>query len=355
MKRFTIILLIMVVVLASTTGYFGYRFATAPTGLQTLAGLSPAEAEVAGELMPVLAFSPEDVPGEVGGEAFIDDLGREVFIPGSSPVEKIVCLNPAATETLFYYGADDKLVAVSNAWLYWIETPEDVDSEIEGGVASGELIALDAFSVSPEAIIDLEPDVVFVFGYALPEYAAAIEDIVPVICFAPTSLEDILYDLVLIGKVVDEGEKAAILIDDIKARFVEIAMVTIDKPRPVVFCETGYWAGTIYTTGEGSFVASLIVLAGGDDIGTCVPSANPVISSEYILSSEPEVIILLDLPWVTVESVAQRPGWDTIPAVINGEVYELDAESVDRITRPGPRIAEGLEVLARIIHPELFE
>jgi len=353
-KRLTIILLILVLVLGSLAGYFAYHFVISPTKLETLFGLSQVEAKVASELMPILAFSPEDVPGEVGAEAFIDDLGRVVFISG--PVERIVCLHPAATETLFYYGADDKLVAVSDAWLYWIETPGDVVQEIENRVGDGELVALDAFSVSPEKIIDLEPDVVFVFGYALPEYARAIEDKVPVICFAPTSLEDILYDLVVIGKVVDKEEEAASLIDNIiKTQFAGIAMMTIDESRPVVFCETGYWAGEIYTTGKGSFVSSLIVLAGGDDIGVAVPVANPVISSERVLSCEPEVIILLDYPWATAESVVGRPGWETIPAVINGEVYELDAESIDKITRPGPRIAEGLEALARIIHPELFE
>lgn len=362
-------IVLIVALLASTTA-FAVLYATKPTETEILGryGLTPDEAEVAGmlmsiiplspgvagELYSILAFSPEDVPGEVGGEPFVDDLDREVFIPGASPVETIVCLHPAATETIFYYGADDKLVTVSDAWLYWIASPADVVQEIGDRVDTGELMALNAFAVSGEAILDLEPDVVFVFGYTLPTYADAIDEIVPVICFAPTTLEDVLYDLMLIGKVVDKGAEAESLIDEIKDDIIDTASMIIAEPSPKVFCETGYWAGTIYTTGEGGFVSSLIILAGGKDIGTAVPVGNPVISSEYIASSEPGFIILLDYPWAAdAASVAGRAGWDAIPAVINGDIHELDAESVDKITRPGPRIAQGLAVLLGIIHPEL--
>ena len=299
----------------------------------------------------VLAALYATKPAAKAGVQITDDLLREVFV--TLPVETIVCLHPAATETIFSLEADGKLVAVSDAWLYWIATPEDVVEEIQNRVDTGELTTLNAFAVDPEAILDLEPDVVFVFGYTLPDYAAAIEDEVPVICFAPTTLEDILYDLMVIGKVVDKEAEAENLVNEIKAQFDEIAELTRDVPRPKVFCETGYYMGTIYTTGEGSFVSRLITLAGGDDIGNAVPAGDPVISSEYILDCEPQIIILLDYPFATAESVAGRPGWDAIPAVIDGEIHELDAESVDEISRPGPRIAEGLMVLLGIIHPEL--
>jgi len=355
-KRLTTILLVMVVVLASATGYLGYRLATEPTGVETLTELTMDEVATMSALAPVLRCSPEDVPGAVGGEDFIDDLGRAVEILGSSPVERIVSLHPAATETLFRLGADDKLFGVSNSWLYWITSPEDVVQDIQDRVDAGELTALDAFSVEPEAILDLEPDVVFAFGYTLPGYAAAIEDEVPVICFAPTTLEDVLQNLVLVGKITGKEVGAENLLNDIKMDIIDVASRTIGEPRPKVFCETGYYNGGVWTTGEGSFVSSLIILAGGRDLGTPVPAANPTISSEYIVDSEPELIILLDYPWgADAESVAGRSGWGALPAVVNGKVYELDTESVDQVTRPGPRIAQGLEALLGIIHPELSE
>lgn len=363
MRNLTLILLVIIVALASATGYLGYRVATQPTSLETLTGLTSDEMATVKALVPILSFSIDDVPGEVGGEAFIDDLGRRVLIPGHSPVERIVSLHPAATETIFYLDADDKLIGVSNAWTgnpwapdpveSWITTPEDVDNEIERRVNEAkDLAALDAFSVEPEAILDLQPDVVFAFGYTLPGYAQAIQDQVPVVCFAPTTLEDVLQNLVVVGKVVGKQAEAESLISNIKKDIIDIAGRTIGASRPKVFCETGYNGG-IWTTGEGSFVSSLIILAGGKDIGTSVPVANPNISPEYIADSEPEIIIHLDATFWGFVPVTEREGWGAIPAVINGKIYELDAESVDKVTRPGLRIAQGLEALLGIIHPEL--
>lgn len=362
MKRLTIVLLVLVMALASATGYLGYRVATEPTDLEIIEEFTWNEIATMKALAPVSSFSVTDVRGEVGVEAFIDDLGREVFI--GSAVEKIVCLDPAATETIFDLGADSKLVAVSDSWSgdasapdpveSWIATPENIDNEIEARVSAGELTALNAFSVDTEAILNLEPDVVFTFGYSLPAYAEAIQDIVPVICFAPTTLEDVLQNLVLIGKVVNKEVEAENMVEGIKADIADIASTTIDKSRPKVFCEISNYGG-IYTTGNESFVSSLIVLAGGEDIGTAVSTDNPVISAEYIVDSQPEIIILLDAPWETAATVAERSGWDTIPAVTNGKIYEATTEENDKIQRPGPRIAEGLRVLLGIIHPELSE
>jgi iron complex transport system substrate-binding protein len=151
MRKLTAVLLVIIVALASATGYLGYRVATEPTSLETLTGLTWDEMATMSALAPVLAFSPEDVPGKVGNpdDPFIDDLGREVSISEHSPVERIVSLHPAATETIFYLGANDKLVGVSDAWLQWITSPEDVVQTIKSKVDAKGLTTLNAFSVEP--------------------------------------------------------------------------------------------------------------------------------------------------------------------------------------------------------------
>ncbi|MFC1923817.1 ABC transporter substrate-binding protein [Chloroflexota bacterium] len=362
MKGFATILVVLVLALASTTGYLGYRVATEPTSEEIVGELTWDEIATMKALLPISSFSVDDVAGEIGGVPFTDDLDREVTI--DEAVERIVCLNPAATETIFDLGVDIMLVAVSDSWSgnasapdpveSWIETPEDIDNEIEARVSAGELTALDAFSVGAEAILDLEPDVVFTFGYTLPAYAEAIQDIVPVICFAPTTLEDVLQNIVLIGKVVDKEVEAQDMVEEIKADIADIASMTIDIARPKVFCEIDSWGG-FRTTGAESFVSSLIILAGGEDIGTVVSTDNPIISDETIVDSQPEIIILLDAPWENAVTVAGRSGWSTIPAVTSGNIYEASTKDKDLIQRSGPRIAEGLKILLGIIHPELSE
>jgi iron complex transport system substrate-binding protein len=100
-------------------------------------------------------------------------------------------------------------------------------------------------------------------------------------------------------------------------------------------------------------------LAGGEDIGTVVPSANPKIDPEYVIGSDPEIVILADAPPGAEAPQAilpsERPGWGNLTAVKEGKVYRLTEEEIDRISRPGPGLVDGLETLAKIIHPELFE
>ena len=112
--------------------------------------------------------------------------------------------------------------------------------------------------------------------------------------------------------------------------------------------------GTIYTAGEDSFLAGLIETAGGDPItGDAVTTS---IGIEDLITADPELILLGDAAYdlsITPESVAARPGWEAMTAVTAGQVFVMADDPV--ITRPGPRIVDGLEALARAIHPDVFE
>jgi len=124
--------------------------------------------------------------------------------------------------------------------------------------------------------------------------------------------------------------------------------------RPRTFYEVSVFEGTIYTAGRDSFLASLIDLAGGEPI-----SGDPLtfsVALEDLLAADPELILLGDAAYdrsVTPEAVAARQGWGAISAVQNGRVVVMLEDPV--ITRPGPRIVDGLEALARAIHPERFD
>ena len=124
--------------------------------------------------------------------------------------------------------------------------------------------------------------------------------------------------------------------------------------RPSVFFELDATdPSKPYTPGPGSFIDALISLAGGSNIGASAKMQWAQLSTEEIIAQDPKVIVLGDANYgVTVEMVKERPGWSVITAVQNGAIYPIDDIL---ISRPGPRIIDGLEALARIIHPELFE
>jgi iron complex transport system substrate-binding protein len=138
--------------------------------------------------------------------------------------------------------------------------------------------------------------------------------------------------------------------DDVAA--VEGAVAGTDRPR--TFYEVGLFGGSIYTAGEGSFLAALIEIAGGEAItGDATTTA---IQLEDLVEADPELILLGDAaydPTITAESVAARQGWRQMTAVAEGRVLAMPEDVL--ITRPGPRIVEGLEALARAIHPEAFD
>jgi iron complex transport system substrate-binding protein len=108
-----------------------------------------------------------------------------------------------------------------------------------------------------------------------------------------------------------------------------------------------------YTVGGGTFIDTIISLAGGFNIGSVLEGEYAPISSEEVITQNPEIILLADAPYgITPESVADRAGWDVIAAIINGEVHEFDPFLV---SVPGPRLVDGLEAMAKIFHPEVLE
>jgi iron complex transport system substrate-binding protein len=118
-----------------------------------------------------------------------------------------------------------------------------------------------------------------------------------------------------------------------------------------VFWELG---PELFTAGPGSFVDDLIRLAGGENVAADADSPWPQLSVEAILLKDPDVIVLADHNYgQTAAMVAERPGWSDIRAVKEGSIVEIVDDDI--VSRPGPRVVDGLEFLARAFHPDLFE
>lgn len=271
-----------------------------------------------------------------------DDAGRQVTLPAEP--ERIVSLAPSNTEIVCALDACDRLVGVTDIDDYPAEVADIPDVVI--------LAVVDI-----ELVVDADPDLILAAGNELTPSAVITElaDLgYPVLVLYPESLDEVLENIELIGEAISARDQAGALTAEMEDRIQAVTDAVAGAARPRTFYEVSVFEGTIYTTGRDSFLASLIDLAGGEPI-----TGDPLtfsIALEDLLAADPELILLGDAaydPSVTPEAVAARPGWGAMSAVQNGQVVIMLADPV--ITRPGPRIVDGLEALARAIHPDRFD
>ncbi len=265
-----------------------------------------------------------------------DELGHEVRLE-AAPV-RIVSMIPGHTELVCALGACDRLVGVDA----FSNHPSDVEELPDLG---------SAFTPNLEALVALEPDLVLVdVSTELPASLARLD--LPVYATTAESLDEI-FDLIgRLGTLLDREAAAERLQSDLAERIEAVAERVADRPRPSVYYELD---ATPYSVGPGSFVHGLLVAAGAANIVPDDLGAFPQLDPEFVVAADPEVIVLADAPYGESEaSLRARPGWDTIDALVSGRVIELTADQVDLLNRPGPRVADAVELLARLVHPDAF-
>jgi iron complex transport system substrate-binding protein len=297
--------------------------------------------------IPSIPASPTPQPATIYPLTLTDDAGREVTLEAEP--ERIVSLAPSNTEIVCALDACDRLVGVPE---YQVGYPDDVAATV------ADLPIVVSFGpVDREAIVGAEPDLVLAAGNELTssEDIDALADLgLPVIVLYPESLEEVGADIELVGEALDAQPEAAEVTAGMAATIEEVEAAVAGEAAPRTFYEVSVFEGTIYTAGEDSFLASLIETAGGDPItGDAVTTA---IALEELVTADPELIVLGDAaydPTITAETVEARDGWADMTAVKDGRVVPLPEDIL--ITRPGPRIVEGLEALARVIHPDAFD
>jgi iron complex transport system substrate-binding protein len=276
-----------------------------------------------------------------------DDAGRTVAI--SAAPQRIVSLAPSNTEIVCALDACDRLVGVPEFRDGYPAAVLDAIAEVPSVVSFG--------PVDREAIVAADPDLILAAGNELTssDDIAALADLgYPVLTLYPESVDEVFADIELVGVAIGESEEAGLLVAAARERVDAVVETVAAKPAPRTFYEVSVFEGQIYTAGEDSFLASLITLAGGDPVeGDALSTA---IDLEMLVAADPQLILLGDAaydPTITPETVAARPGWDAMTAVTQGDVRPVTDDIV--ITRPGPRIVDGLESLARLIHPDLYE
>ena len=171
----------------------------------------------------------------------------------------------------------------------------------------------------------------------------------------PTTLEAMYANLETVGHLTGHSSEATTLVDSLKKRVaaVDTAILPLNS-RPSVYYELDATDPTKpYTAGPGTFVDLLIARAGGANIGKSLTSAWAQISLEELLVQNPSIIVLGDSAYgTTADSVKRRAGWSGLAAVQNGQIYPFDDNLV---SRPGPRLVDGLEALAKLLHPGVLK
>jgi iron complex transport system substrate-binding protein len=277
------------------------------------------------------------IGGSETGVLIVDDYGRTVKI--DSVPERIVSIAPTPTELLFAVGAGDLVVGV--------DTYSDYPAEV------AELPKVGDMPILVEAVVALEPDLI-VCGDFLPlDELELLEDQgVPYVVLATRTLDEVVKDVRLVGILTGHVEEANTLADSLEARIEAVREKTLadDVVKPRVYLE--YYP--YFTFGPGSFGHDLIHSAGGINIAENTSSEYPMISTELILGGDPEIIVYTVgyMCSTTAEDFALRPGWENLTAVIEDNIHSMDDNLVSRY---GPRVVDGLEELAAILHPELFD
>ena len=287
------------------------------------------------------ACAPAAEPASTG-MTFTDGLGRTVNLP--SPAQKVVSMAPSNTEILFAIGAGPQVVGRDEFSDY----PAEARSLPSIGGSMGQY--------SYEQVAALKPELVLASGINTPEQVKALEDLGITVFYLgnPSTLEEMYANLELIAQLTGREEQAAALVESLKARVIAVDdKLAGAADKPVVFYEIDASdPNKPYTTGPGTFIDLLIARAGGMNLPG-LTDAYPQVSLEQIVLADPAVILLGDaLYGTTPEIVAARAGWSEITAVKENRVLPFDDNLV---SRPGPRLVDGLEALAQAIHPELYK
>jgi iron complex transport system substrate-binding protein len=273
-------------------------------------------------------------------------LLRSASEPSGQAPNRIISLIPAVTEMLFAMGAGDQVVGVSNYDRY------------PAAVASRERVGA-LIDPNVERIFALKPDLVVVYGTQQELIARLDRAGVPTFGYQHAGLADITLTIRRLGQRVGRGQEADRLAAQIERDIEAIRQQVAGRPRPrtaLLFDrEAGTLRGMHACAGVG-FMHDMLEVAGGTDAFADVRKQSLQLSAEMLLARAPEVIVEVQSSagWTAEKIEKERSVWKTlasVPAVRTGRIHIL---ADDGLSIPGPRVADAIRLLARVLHPTAF-
>lgn len=273
-------------------------------------------------------------PESAGFPVSVDAANGSVTI--DTVPERIVSLSPTATETLFAIGAGDQVVAVDDQSDFPAEAPT---TELSG------------YQPNVEAIAEYEPDLVLVSGDGPSDLTEGLDSLGVAVIVQPSAADlDAAYEQIeAVGAATGHADDATALVADMQDRIAKVIANLPDGPPLSVFHELG---PDLYTASSDTFIGQVYAELGlvnvADEAADQAGSPYPQVSAEYLLTSDPDLVLLADNECcgVTPEQVAERPGWDALTAVQNDAVVVVNE---DIASRWGPRVPDFFEDVAAAI------
>lgn len=272
-----------------------------------------------------------------------DGLGFEITL--DKKPERIISLAPNNTEMLFALGLDQEIVGVTTFANY---PAAALNKEKIGTITDPNI----------EKIISLKPDLVVAAGINKMETIQKLKELgISVVGFYPSKIDDIFIEFKRLGKITGKEETARELVTDLYIKIGQIQLLVDkelkNKARQKVFYEI--WNQPLYTAGKNTFIDDVITIAGGINIGSKAPGNWPQYSLEMLLIEDPDIYISSphsSTVQVTEDLIKKRPNYRALKAINNNRIYIVNQ---DLISRPSPRIIEGIKEITSAIFPELAE
>lgn len=301
----------------------------------------------------LLAFSLAAVLFSGCGEKSVADTGQKSKSPfpvtitdvyGSQLTidkepQRIVALAPSIVEVLYELGLQDRIVGVTE----YCDYPAEAKSKPKVGDFNG---------INIEKIIEAKPDLVLAgAGMSKEDFKKLTDMKINVIVTEARTVAQIPETFMMMGKALGCEDKAGALAGEVNKKVDEIKNKVKDARRPKVYYVMSFGKDGNWTAGKGTFISDLIAIAGGENVSDDVESWKDY-SLEKIVEKSPEIMLLSGMvAAVNKDTLNGEKGYMDTPAVKYGNVIILDDNLV---LRPGPRIMEGMELVAKAIHPEIF-
>jgi iron complex transport system substrate-binding protein len=281
----------------------------------------------------------------------IDDQGYVTSL--AALPNKIISLAPSNTEILFALGLGDKVVAVTDY--------DNYPYNFTAWIAAGNMTSVGDFTnPNMEVIASLAPDLILATSGVQKETVDTLRNLgYKVLVFDPANIAGVFKNIEVVGNATGKSAEATSLVNNLNSRIEAVVnKVATATSEPKVYYEVYYDPTSLWSAGSKAWQNELIEKAGGINIFADQPLDYFQSSAEAVVSRNPDVIVLPasgmgeQTPfWGSIAEVKARPAWNSISAVQNDRIYQIDS---DIIQRAGPRVADAIEALAQFFHPELF-